>query len=115
VSGPDLDDRRRRFGRTVGRKAQRRLRAKRRADSTWFWLGMLGLIGWSVAVPTVLGVALGLWLDDTAPASFSWVMSMLVLGLAIGVLNAWFWVRHETADDEPVDVDRPDGANGEAP
>jgi len=26
---------------------------------------MMGLIGWSVAIPTLLGAALGLWLDGT--------------------------------------------------
>jgi len=95
------DDRRRGFGRIIGRKAVRRLEARRRRDSPWFWLGMLGLIGWSVAIPTLLGVALGLWLDDVAHSGFSWVLSMLVVGLAVGLLNAWYWVRRESADDDP--------------
>lgn len=94
------DDRDRRFGRTVGRKAARQIRARNQSDSVWFWLGMLGLIGWSVAVPTVLGVALGIWLDRAVPAPFSWVLSMLVLGLALGLFNAWFWVRRESVGDE---------------
>ncbi len=93
------DDDRRQFGRTVGRKADRRLAARRRGDDVLFWLGMLGLIGWSVAIPTVAGVALGLWLDRVAPAPFSWVLTMLVVGLALGLLNAWIWVRRESADE----------------
>jgi ATP synthase protein I len=92
------EDDRRRFGRTVGRKADRRLAARRRGDDVLFWLGMLGLIGWSVAIPTVAGVALGLWLERVAPAPFSWVLTMLVVGLALGLLNAWMWVRRESAD-----------------
>jgi predicted F0F1-ATPase subunit len=37
-------------------KALRKLRAKRRGtQSVWFGLGMMGLIGWSVTIPTVLG------------------------------------------------------------
>lgn len=91
---------RRRFEGQIARKASRRLRARRRPDSPWFWLGMLGLIGWSVAVPTLLGVALGLWLDEVIPAGFSWTLSMLVVGLALGILNVWFWVRQESADEE---------------
>ncbi len=96
-------ERRRRFGRIVGRKAARRIRARSHSDSAWFWLGMLGLIGWSVAMPTVGGVALGLWLDSVAPAGFSWTLTMLVVGLAVGVFTAWFWVLRESADpdDEP--------------
>lgn len=93
------DDDRRRFGRTIGKKAGRRIEARRRNDDVWFWLGMLGLVGWSVAIPTVAGVALGLWLDRVAPASFSWVLTMLVVGLSLGLLNAWMWVSRESADD----------------
>lgn len=98
MTGPAPEERRRQFGRTVGRKASRHIEARQRRDSAWFWLGMLGLIGWSVAIPTVAGVALGLWLDRVAPASFSWVLTMLVLGLALGLLNAWLWVRRESVE-----------------
>jgi ATP synthase protein I len=101
-------NRERRFERTVGRKAARRIRARRQTESVLFWLGMLGLIGWSVALPTLLGVALGVWLDRVAPARFSWVLSLLVVGLALGLFNAWYWVLRESADDgDPTDAVEP--------
>lgn len=105
TSGSEHEDRRR-FGRTIGRKAVRRMKARDRPNNAWFWLGMLGLIGWSVAIPTVLGVALGAWLDSVAPAGFSWVLSMLVVGLAVGLFNAWHWVRTES--EEADDTEPPD-------
>jgi ATP synthase protein I len=50
----------------VGAKAARKLKARRNPHArVWFGLGMMGLIGWSVAIPTLLGAALGLWLDST--------------------------------------------------
>lgn len=101
------------FGDTIGRKADRRQRARGRPDSVWGWLGMLGLIGWSVAVPTVLGVVLGRWLDRVAPATFSWVISLLVVGLAVGVLNAWFWVLRESPERESPEQES-DRATSEA-
>ena len=40
----------------VGAKAARKLKARRNsAQGVWFGLGMMGLIGWSVVVPTLLG------------------------------------------------------------
>ncbi|TAL86434.1 MAG: F0F1 ATP synthase subunit, partial [Rhodanobacter sp.] len=44
----------------VGNKAARKLHARRHgASGVWFGLGMMGLIGWSVAVPTLIGAAIG--------------------------------------------------------
>jgi ATP synthase protein I len=80
----------------VGAKAARKLRARRHTKRTvWFGLGMMGLIGWSVVVPTLLGALLGIWLDKSNPGSFSWTLSLLVIGLVIGCLNAWRWVAKE--------------------
>ncbi len=80
----------------IGSKAARMLRSKRQPpDGVWFGLGMMGLIGWSVATPTLLGAALGIWLDNHHPAKVSWTLSLLVAGLAIGCFNAWHWVAKE--------------------
>jgi ATP synthase protein I len=95
-----------RLAREVGTKAERKLRAQRHLDRTvWLGLGMMGLIGWSVAIPTLAGVALGLWLDKYHPASFSWTLSMLIVGLFIGCLNAWHWVvkEHQELKEEQED------------
>ncbi|MGC1951281.1 MAG: AtpZ/AtpI family protein [Gammaproteobacteria bacterium] len=84
------------FAGQVGAKAARKLRARRNATpGVWFGLGMIGLIGWSVVVPTLLGAALGLWLDKHHPGAHSWTLALLVAGLAIGCLNAWHWVAKE--------------------
>ena len=80
----------------VGAKADRKQRA--RQDGTqgvWFGLGMMGLIGWSVVVPTLLGAGLGMWLDTRHPASRSWTLALLVAGLVLGCINAWCWVVKE--------------------
>lgn len=84
------------FAGQVGAKAARKLKARRKsAQDVWFGLGMMGLIGWSVVVPTLLGTALGLWLDKHHPGTHSWTLALLVAGLAIGCLNAWYWVAKE--------------------
>jgi len=88
-NGPNLADQ-------VGTKAARKLRAQRnQTRGVWSGLGMMGLIGWSVSIPTLLGAALGVWLDRRYPESRSWTLALLVAGLAIGCFNAWHWVDKE--------------------
>ena len=84
------------FGEQVGAKAARKLRARRHsAQGVWFGLGMMGLIGWSVVVPTLLGAALGTWLDHRHPGQHPWTLALLMAGLALGCFNAWHWVAKE--------------------
>ena len=84
------------FSREIGAKAARKLKARRNAtQGVWFGLGMMGLIGWSVVVPTLLGAALGLWLDKRHPGSYSWTLMLLLSGLGVGCVNAWHWVSKE--------------------
>ncbi|MCC7242638.1 MAG: AtpZ/AtpI family protein [Acidobacteria bacterium] len=84
------------FAGDVAAKAERKLRARRHAaPGVWFGLGMMGLVGWSVVVPTLLGAALGLWLDRRHPGAHSWTLALLVAGLTIGCWNAWQWIAKE--------------------
>ena len=91
----------------IGAKAARKLKARNSTQGVWFGLGMMGLVGWSVVVPTLLGAALGLWLDQHHPGKHAWTLALLVVGLAIGCANAWFWVAKEEKamreDEEPND------------
>lgn len=84
------------FSQRVGEKAARKLKAQRHVTQTvWSGLGMMGLVGWSVAVPTLLGAALGIWLDKHYPGGRSWTLMLLALGLGLGCFNAWHWVDKE--------------------
>jgi ATP synthase protein I len=84
------------FSQEVGAKVSRKLKAQRNpTPGVWFGLGMTGLIGWAVVVPTLLGTALGIWLDKRYPGIHSWTLTMLILGLVIGCVNAWHWVVKE--------------------
>jgi ATP synthase protein I len=80
----------------VGVKEARKMRARRQKDrSVWFGLGMFGLVGWSVAIPTLVGIALGVWIDLKWPSRYSWTLMLLIIGVILGCLNAWFWVWRE--------------------
>lgn len=83
------------FASQINAKAKRKLRARKSTQGVWLGLGMMGLVGWSVTVPTLLGAALGIWLDKHHPRNLSWTLALLVAGLMIGCMNAWHWVAKE--------------------
>lgn len=84
------------FSREVGLKEKRKLKAKSKGTrSIWLGFGAFGVIGWSVALPTLLGIALGYWLDHRYPGKYSWTLTLLVAGLVIGCWIAWNWVARE--------------------
>jgi ATP synthase protein I len=86
---------------TIAAKEDRKLKARREPHrDIWFGLGMFGLVGWSVAIPTLLGVAAGIWIDVTWPSRFSWTLMLLVVGVVVGCLNAWYWIQREGRHDE---------------
>jgi ATP synthase protein I len=85
-----------RFVGQVASKVALKLKARRAAGQpAWFGLGMLGTIGWSVAVPTLAGAMLGAWWDRRHPGPHSWTLALLIAGLILGCANAWRWVSAE--------------------
>jgi ATP synthase protein I len=81
------------FGRTVGDKERRRLKARTEKNHVlWLGFGMIGLVGWSVAVPTLLFTALGIWIDARVRSGYSWTLMLMLIGLVLGCVNAWYWV-----------------------
>jgi ATP synthase protein I len=90
----------------VGEKEKRKVRARRAGDrSIWFGLGMFGVVGWSVAVPTLLGLALGIWIDSNYASQYSWTLMGLLVGLLVGCLNAWYWLNSEGRLDDDREND----------
>ena len=93
----DLDE----ISEEIGRKAERKRRARARGPmGLWFGFGMFGLVGWSVAVPMVIGIALGVFLDRRLDSGFSWTLTLLFAGLFVGCVIAWYWVRAESRKGE---------------
>jgi len=83
-----------RFADKVAKRELLRLKGIRHKDEpVWFGLGMFGIVGWSVAIPTLIGIAVGLWIDRTWPSRYSWALMFLIIGVVLGCINAAYWVR----------------------
>ena len=84
------------FSTHVRDREARKLHARKHGvREVWFGLGMFGIVGWAIAIPTVLGAFIGIWLDLHRKEGFSWTLMLLIIGLAAGCLNAWYWLQRE--------------------
>lgn len=82
-------DPRRSLERDVGRLARR----EPSAASFWRSLSVLGTVGWSIAVPAVVGAWLGHRLDLRWDSGVRFTLMLLVLGVMVGSAIAWRAVR----------------------
>jgi ATP synthase protein I len=83
------------FAKIIEEKANLKKLAQENKHSVWSGLRVFGLVGWSVVVPTIVGILLGQWLDTHYLQSFSWTLSLLIVGLLAGCLMAWKWLIKE--------------------
>lgn len=93
------------FVKKIAKKEHLKIRVRREGDETiWFGLGVFGVVGWSVAIPTLMGIALGLWIDKNWPSQYSWTLTFLIGGVMLGSINAWYWVKkagiHKSDEEE---------------
>lgn len=94
------------LSRQVLPKIDRKLASQRAPNNgVWSGLGAMGLVGWSVTIPTLLGAGVGAWLDEHHPGHHSWTLSLLIGGLVLGCWTAWHWMTQQEAQVSGADGD----------
>jgi ATP synthase protein I len=84
---------------SIRRSAERKKYARNTPESSPLkGLSSFGIIGWSIAVPTVGGAFLGIWLNRVAPQNFSWPIALILGGVVIGGMISWGWIDKESQD-----------------
>ena len=58
-------------------------------------LGQIGILGWSIVVPTLLALLLGRWLDRTFSTGVFFSAPMIMIGAALGFRSAWEWMHRQ--------------------
>jgi ATP synthase protein I len=56
-------------------------------------LAQIGVLGWIIVVPMLVGVFVGRWLDGMFNSGLFWTAPLLMLGLALGCWSAWKWMK----------------------
>ncbi len=82
--------------REVGLRQARILRGRKEgAPNFWRAVAMVGAIGWAVALPTLIGVGIGTWIDHRWHSRYSWTLILLLAGLVMGCVDAWIRISRE--------------------
>lgn len=82
----------------VEREMERKKRAERSAATVLGRTAYLGTLGLMLVLPIVAGAYAGNWLDGHAKGfSFSWTISLIVVGVFIGAMNVFLFVRQTWA------------------
>ncbi len=56
-------------------------------------LGQIGVLGWMMVLPILLGLLLGRWLDRLAGSGVLFSAAFLLLGAVIGFWSGWKWMH----------------------
>ena len=78
----------------IEKQARRLRRADRDRPTLMAQTVYLGTLGLVFVLPVVGGAYLGSWIDGLAPGySMRWTLSLIVLGVVVGAVNAWLLLR----------------------
>lgn len=73
---------------------QRARRGPRETDpSVARRLGQIGVLGWIIVTPMLIGVFAGRWLDRVFETGLFCTAPLLMLGAALGFWSAWRWMQ----------------------
>ncbi|HEY0265980.1 MAG TPA: AtpZ/AtpI family protein [Rhizomicrobium sp.] len=89
MTSPESDP----LAQSVRRRTERHRRWLRDGEPTVARrLAQIGVLGWIVVTPMLLGMFLGRWLDRLSNSGIFWTAPLLLLGLGLGCWSAWRWV-----------------------
>lgn len=86
------------------KKEKRKLKARRKKEvNVWWGFSLFGMVGWSVVIPALIGIMIGMWLEHHYTGSHTWTLALLLIGICVGSILALFMMAREIfkkEDDE---------------
>lgn len=98
---PDRPDLERSTADRIAQAAKQAVQRKRRGleepePSLGSRLGQMGILGWTIVLPTLLGLVLGHWLDRRLGTGVFFSAPLLMIGAGFGLWSAWKWMHRQT-------------------
>jgi ATP synthase protein I len=59
------------------------------------FVGQIGVLGWIIVTPTLIGLFIGRWLDRMLGTGIFWSAPLLLVGVIIGFWSAWKWMHRQ--------------------
>lgn len=75
------------------RSMRQRTQDWRRGPSLARYVGQVGVLGWMIVIPTLIGLFTGRLLDQRFDSGIFWSAPLLMAGVAIGCWSAWRWMH----------------------
>lgn len=82
-------------------KSAQRMRDRRRRwldegePSMARFVGQIGVLGWIIVAPALLGLFAGRWLDQKLGTGIFWSAPLMIFGVAFGFWSAWKWMQRQ--------------------
>jgi ATP synthase protein I len=57
-------------------------------------LAQIGVLGWMIVAPILIGILAGRWLDGRFHSGLFFTGPLLMIGLALGCWSGWKWMRN---------------------
>ncbi len=59
------------------------------------FVGQIGVLGWIIVTPILVGLFVGRWLDHRFGTGIFWSGPLLLVGVVIGSYSAWKWIKRQ--------------------
>jgi len=77
-------------------KSAKELMEARKEKTFWHYASIIGVGGWLFVIPIIAGAYLGRYLDKRFVGGISWTITFIIIGIAAGIYNFWFFYMRRT-------------------
>jgi ATP synthase protein I len=77
-------------------KSTKELMKARKEKTFWHYASIIGVGGWLFVIPIIAGAYLGRYLDKRFVGGISWTITFIIIGIAAGIYNFWFFYMRRT-------------------